>query len=67
MQLSWVSKYKQLKSVQKIESLFLETYNIVITIFQILHKLGYLWFFKKMFLFAKISRKVILGHIFFNY
>ena len=46
---------------QKIDGFLLETYGMVIAVFQIINKLGHFWFFQETFLLTNISIKVVLG------
>ena len=46
---------------QKIDEFSLATYGMVITVFQVLNKLGCSRFFQEIFLLANISIEVVLG------
>ena len=53
--------------VQKIDRSSLDTYGMVIAVFQVLDKLNCSRFFQETFLLANISMKVILGMLFFTF
>ena len=46
---------------KKIDGSTLKTFGMVLANFQVEDKLGRPWFFKKMFLLADLSMKVVLG------
>lgn len=54
-------------SAQKINGSTLVTYEIVIAGFLVQNKRGKVWFFKKMFLLADTSMKVVLGMRFLTF
>ena len=54
-------------NVQKIDSLSLATYNIVIAAFQVVDKLNRFWIFQETFLLADISMEVVLGMLFLTF
>lgn len=58
--------WKTSVGVQKIDSLALETYDIVSVRFSLQDNLEKIWFFKKTFLLADTSMKVVLGISFFS-
>ena len=50
--------------LRKNDGSLIETYGIVIAIFQVFGKLGRFWFFQKAFLLADISIEMVLDILF---
>ena len=55
---------KSNNGAEKFDNSLLETYNMIMTAFQVLDKLGHSWFFQKTFLLVDISIEVVLGILF---
>ena len=53
--------------MQKIDSITLDTYEIVVAIFSMIDKANYIKFFEITFLLANVNPKIVFGKTFFAF